>query len=62
MMTRQEKIAKGKLWQVYTNEKPNNILFEGCKTKCLTFIKDHFGIKMYKRGLVRIGQLIFEKL
>ena len=32
-MTRQEQIAKAQIWQVYPDKDPDNILFEGRKTK-----------------------------
>lgn len=61
MLTRTEQIHKGKIWQVYLDSAPDNLLFEGNKTKCFDYIKVNFGMRAYKKGTVRIGQVIFEK-
>jgi hypothetical protein len=59
-MTRAEKIKLGKIWHVYPDDNPDNILFEGSKTACMTFIKEKFGIRQYNNGTIRRGQLIWE--
>lgn len=60
MKTRQEIIAAGKLWQVYRDDAPDFILQEGSKTKCLDFVKCWFGMRAYKAGEIRLGQVIWE--
>lgn len=60
-MTRQDKINSGKLWQVYYSSKPDDILFEGSRSKCLTWLRQHDFWRLYKRGTIRIGKLIWEK-
>jgi len=49
---RQRQIDGGRIWQVFID--PDNILFEGSKTKCKSFIKNS--------GLVglRLAKLIME--
>ena len=60
-MTRQEKISKGKLWQVYFDSKPDFILFEGTsRSNCLGFIRKVYNIRDYKNGKIRIANVIFE--
>ena len=59
-LTRADKIKNGKLWQVYASAKPDNICFEGSKTACMKYIRKTFGMWVYKRGKIRIGQLIWE--
>lgn len=61
MKTRAEKIKAGKIWQVSPDGKPDEILYEGSKTACFAFVRDHYGMRAYKRGTIRIGQLIWEK-
>lgn len=60
-MTRQQLIDKGKIWQVYNDGEPDNVLFEGNKTKCLQFIKENNFGYYYKKGKIRIAQVIWEK-
>jgi hypothetical protein len=59
-MTRFEKIDAGKIWHVYKDGDIDNILFEGCRSKCLAFINEHFGMRSYKNGIVRLGKIIWE--
>ena len=61
MKTRSELIAARKVWQVHTNATPGALLFEGVKTKCLAFIRDHYGMRKYKNGTVTLGYVIWEK-
>lgn len=58
-MTRQEKILKGKLWTVHFDNCDNN-LFEGTKTACHKYLKENNLTRQYKRGKIRVGQLIWE--
>ena len=60
-MTRQQLIDAGKIWIVYKSELPDDILFEGPKTKAFKFIKDNFGMKEYKHGQIRAAKVIWEK-
>ncbi len=60
-MTREQKIQKGKIWQVYWDKNSDNIIFEDCKTRCFEFVKRTFGMRQYKGGKIRVGQLIWEK-
>lgn len=64
MNTRQTLIAKGKIWQVYPNGKHDDedVIFEGSKTKCMTYIKEKFGMRFYKNGQIRCSKIIWEKL
>lgn len=59
-MTRQQLIDKGKIWTVYLPENPDNILLEGCKSKCQTFISKNYGMYAYKKGKVRLSKTIWE--
>ena len=58
-MTREHKINSGKLWQVYPDGLPDDVLFEGSKTACMGYIKQHF-LMQYRKGLVRLGKIIWE--
>lgn len=60
-MNRAEQIKKGKIWQVYTDESPDAILFEGNKTNCFKYIREEWGMRFYKNGIIRCGQVIWEK-
>ena len=57
---RQKLIDAGKIWQVYNDREPDDILFEGCKTKCFGYVKLHYGLRAYKSGAIRVGQVIYE--
>lgn len=59
-MNRQELISKGRIWQVYPNGETENILFEGCKTSCLKYITNNYGMKAYKTGKIRLCEVIYE--
>ena len=59
-MTREQKINSGKLWQVHPDGLPDDVLFEGNKTACMGYIKQHLW-RQYRKGLVRLGKLIWEK-
>lgn len=63
MITRESLISKGKIWTVYPEgkHKDEDILFEGTKTKCLSFIKEKFGMKAYRNGSIRMAKVIWEK-
>lgn len=58
MKTRAEKVKAGKIWQVYFDAKPDEILFEGSRTACQKFCRDHDYEQWRKKGIIRIGQLI----
>lgn len=55
--TRADLIEAGKIWQVYPNAEPDNILFEGSKTACQQFQRDVRSVDN-----PRIGKLIWENL
>ncbi len=59
-MTRQELIDKGKVWQVHPDGNVDCIFFEGTKTQCRNYIKDKNMKRMYKKGEIRLGKLIWE--
>jgi len=61
MTARELKIKQGKIWQVYPNGEPDCVLFEGCKSSCLRFIRT-YGYKAYKMGSIRLGKVISEKI
>ena len=58
---RQHLIARGKLWVVYADATPDMILFEGSRTACLKYVRTTHGLRAYRNGRIRIGQLIWEK-
>ena len=60
-MERAWKLKLGKLWQVYANATPDNILIEGSKSFCLKVMQERHMMRSYKRGEIRLGQLIWEK-
>lgn len=60
-MTREQLVSKGKIWQVYPDGEPDNVLFEGCETKCKKYIKDNYGLKNYTNGKIRLAKVIWEK-
>ena len=57
---RQKHIDAGKVWQIYTDAEPDTILFEGCKTRCFAYVRLHYGMRAYKSGSIRVGQVIYE--
>lgn len=61
-MTRAEQIAKGKVWTVHTDgsRTDNSTLFEGTKTACFRYVRERFGMRAYRCGKIRVGQLIWE--
>lgn len=59
-MTRPAKISAGKIWHVYLDDSPDVILFEGNLTACRKLIKETFGWRFYKKGTIRLGQVIWE--
>lgn len=59
-MTRSSLISRGKLWQVHPDAEPDKILFEGSHAACLRFLRSSAQWHAYKRGQIRIGQLIWE--
>ena len=59
-LTRAQKIKLGKIWQVYFDIAIEDIQFEGSKSACIKYLKENNLWKKYKRGEIRIGQLIFE--
>lgn len=61
MMTRQQQIDKGKIWQVHFDGK-EEVLFEGTKTACMRYLREKGWISDYKRGRVRLGKVIWENL
>lgn len=59
-MNRQQLIERGKIWQVYPDGEPDNILFEGNKTAAKNYIsKYHY--RQYKKGIIRLAQIIWEQ-
>jgi hypothetical protein len=58
--SRQELIAAGKIWQVYPDGQPENILHEGNKTSCNTYIRDHGLQRAIKTGKTRLAQILWE--
>lgn len=59
-MKRQQLIDKGKVWQVYPDSNPDNILFEGTITQCRKYIVDNNLMRDIKKGTTRLGKLIYE--
>jgi hypothetical protein len=61
-MTREEQIKKRKIWQVTKDGAPDDILFEGPKTKAFAFLKTVTSLRLWKRGKsgYSIGYLIWE--
>lgn len=53
-------LENGMLWQVYLPKTPDDILFEGQKSNCMNFIRENYGLSKWKRGEIRIGNLILE--
>ncbi len=60
-MIRQELIDKGKVWQVYLDIEPENILFEGTKTRCNKYIREKYSMRLWKQGIVRLAKIIWEE-
>jgi len=60
MKSRADKIKAGKIYQVYPDIDPDSIMFEGSKTACMTYIRKTCGMWGYKRGKIRVGQLLWE--
>jgi hypothetical protein len=58
-MTRQQQIKAGKLWCVHPDGVDENE-FEGSRTACLRYIRERFGMRAYKTGKIRLGQIILE--
>lgn len=58
-MTRDKKIASGKVWQVYPNKDLDNVLFEGSRTACQKFIRANCR-SAWRIGAIRLGKLIYE--
>lgn len=56
---RQQLINEGKLYQVAFDSEPDNVLLEGLRSECMTFIK-HRWPGYYKSGKVRLGKIIYE--
>lgn len=54
---REEKIKQGKIWRVYPDADPDNILFEGSRSACLKFLKTQSN-----RAELRFGKLLWENL
>jgi hypothetical protein len=61
-MTRDEKIKFGLIHQVYPDSDPEKIMFEGSETACRGYVKAKRLTREVKTGIVRIGQVIWEKL
>lgn len=59
-MTRHQLIDKGKIWVVNLPNNPS-ILFEGVKTKCVKYIKENYGMRYFKKGLIRLSKIIYEQ-
>ena len=61
-MTREQKIKKGKIWQVWKTNMPDNPEFEGSKTAAFKFLKTNVSMKLWKTGKTEwhVGKLIWE--
>jgi hypothetical protein len=61
--TRNRKIGAGKLWQISTGYDPEEVVFEGSKTRCLAWLSTRNELRKWRRGksAYRLGQLIWEK-
>lgn len=46
-------MSKRKEWVVYLDTTPDIILFTGTKTKAFAYIKEHYGMRAWKKGTVR---------
>jgi hypothetical protein len=55
---RAKKLRAGKLWQVYLDSNPENVLIEGSKSFCLKLMRERNMMRSYKRGETRLGLLI----
>jgi hypothetical protein len=60
MMTRAEKIKAGKIWQIYPDTDPDDVLFEGSKTAAIKFAREHIGPRWRRNSKTRLGRLIWE--
>lgn len=60
-VTRTEKIAGGQVWQVYPDGDPDKIMFEGSKSACQGYVKAKRLTRELKRGIIRLGKVIWEK-
>ena len=58
--SRQRLIDRGKLWQVYPDGSPDDVLFEGNKTQCKQYIWQEQLQGQWRRGSIRMGQVIWE--
>lgn len=60
-MTRQQRIDKGLVWNVYHSDSPDVLMFEGTKTQCKKYLSLNNLNRAYKRGSVRLSQIIWEE-
>jgi len=58
-MTRQQLLDCGKLWIVCDSD--DKKLFEGNKTACLRYLREHGLWRSYRRGQTHMGQIIWEE-
>ena len=60
-MTREQQIQKGKIWTVYPDIAPDDVIFEGSRAACMKFVREHGFERQRKKGTIRVGQVIWEK-
>ncbi len=62
MKSREQLIKEGKVWLVYPDSDGDAIQFEGkSRAACLKYLKLKGLTRDYKKGIIRIGELIWEK-
>jgi len=59
--SRLELIDQRKLWHVHMDATPDEILCEGSKTACWRFISENHWQRLWRRGEVRMGQILWER-
>ncbi len=60
MTTRKQAIERGRVWQVYEDGCRETILHEGTKSSCQRYLRERGLQRYYRRGLVRMAQVIWE--
>lgn len=59
--TREELIRAGRVWQVYPDNKPEDIKFEGSHSACVRWLKTNRLWRAWRTGGgIRLGRLIYE--
>lgn len=59
IMTRKQLIEDNKVWIVYPDQEPDNILFEGTETAARKYIRKEHN-RNFKKGVIRIAKVIWE--